>query len=149
MRYRYNVSAIISPEVMEGQKYDTKVDCFSFGVIIIEMLTFIGTAPVCLRCLICKLLQAENRHVDTTEPELIPRAKFGLTKKNAHAHMGIGAVDEAELRKLLSENVPEDQPPEVHALVALAKRCLKAFPKERPVRFNVALVSTALLHFVW
>ena len=28
---KYNLSAIISPEVMSGQKYDEKVDCFSFG----------------------------------------------------------------------------------------------------------------------
>ena len=59
-----------------------------------------------------------------------------MTKNNAHAHMGIGAVDDAGLRKLLSEKVPEDQPPEAHALVALAKRCLRAFPKDRPVRFK-------------
>jgi hypothetical protein len=64
-----------------------------------------------------------------------------LTKTNKLAHIGIGAVDEAGLRELLSEKVPEDQPPEVHALVVLAKRCLKAFPKERPVRFNVVLIA--------
>ena len=65
-------------------------------------------------------LQIDSLYGDITEPELIPRAKFGLTKNNAHAHIGIGAVDDAELRKLLSEEVPEDQPPEAHALVALA-----------------------------
>ena len=64
--------------------------------------------------------------------------------------MGIGAVDDVELRKLLSEEVPEDEPPEAHALVALAKRCLKAFPTERPVRLNPVLVlSLQLHHFVW
>ena len=64
-----------------------------------------------------------------------------MTKTNTQAHMGIGAVHDTKLRELLSEKVSEDQPPEAHALVALAKRCLKAFPTERPVRLNVVLFA--------
>ena len=52
MRYRYNTSAIISPEVMEGGKYDSKVDTFSLGIIIVEMLTFLGPPPACVRHLL-------------------------------------------------------------------------------------------------
>ena len=77
------------------------------GVIIVETLTFF-------------------------EPELIPRAKFGMSGKNKHAHLGIGAVDDKALREMLADAVPQEEPEAAHTLVALAKRCLKTFPKERP-----------------
>jgi LIM domain kinase 1 len=77
---KYNVSAIIPPEVMHGERYDEKVDVFSFGLL----------------CVYC------TTHI---EAESVPRVKFGISGKNRHAHIGIGAVDTKKLQPSLDAAV--------------------------------------------